>query len=167
MALSKRNLIEQKIVAANNLKFICAGWRVNSQKIVFTNGCFDILHRGHIEVLMQAAAQGHRLIVGVNTDASVKRLKGSSRPINQEYNRCLLLAALTVVDAVCLFDEDTPLELIKLVLPDVLVKGGDYTEATIVGATEVKNNGGNIVIVPTLDNYSTTNIIAQLSQDKA
>lgn len=161
MNQSKLQTIEQKIVNLKQLTFTTEGWRVKGHEVVFTNGCFDILHRGHIEVLMQAAEYGQKLVIGLNTDASVKRLKGTNRPINSEMDRALLLASLAYVDAVCLFDEDTPFNLINQIKPDVLVKGGDYSESTIVGADVVKQNGGQIIIIPTLGSYSTTRILEQ------
>ncbi|HLO37956.1 MAG TPA: adenylyltransferase/cytidyltransferase family protein, partial [Lacibacter sp.] len=134
--------IQQKILDGHLLQQELMRWRKFSKKIAFTNGCFDILHAGHIHSLMQAASFADVLIVGLNSDASTKRLKGDNRPVNNEQNRALLLASLAVVDAVVLFDENTPYELITSILPDVLVKGGDYTVDTIVGAKEVMENGG-------------------------
>ncbi len=139
-------------------------WRLQSKKIVFTNGVFDILHEGHIASLSEAASYGHVLIVGVNADASVKRLKGESRPVNNENSRALLLASLVMTDAVIIFEEDTPLNLITSILPDVMVKGGDYTIEQIVGAKEVIANGGEIKIVPILQGFSTTSIIERMKQ---
>ncbi len=137
-------------------------WRLLNKKIVFTNGVFDILHEGHIASLGEAALCGHVLIVGVNTDASVKRLKGQSRPVNKEGSRTLLLASLLMVDAVILFDQDTPLNLITTIMPDVLAKGGDYSIDQIVGAKEVMVNGGEVKIVPILEGFSTTGIIERM-----
>ncbi|MGQ0740034.1 MAG: D-glycero-beta-D-manno-heptose 1-phosphate adenylyltransferase, partial [Bacteroidota bacterium] len=131
------------------------------KKIAFTNGVFDILHRGHIYSLSQAAAEADYLIVGLNSDASVKRLKGESRPVNDQESRALTLASLLMVDAVVIFEEDTPLELIKAIMPDVLIKGGDYTVEQIAGAKEVMANGGKIVINPVLEGFSTTRIFEQ------
>lgn len=136
-----------------------AQWKLLSRKIAFTNGVFDILHQGHIFSLSHAAAEGDVLVVGLNADASVKRLKGDSRPINDQHSRAIVLAALVMVDAVVLFEEDTPLELITSIMPDVLVKGGDYTVEQIAGAKEVMANGGRVVINPILEGFSTTNII--------
>lgn len=133
-----------------------------SRKLVFTNGCFDILHRGHIEYLYQARNLGDALMVGVNTDNSVKRLKGEIRPINGEYDRMMLLASLYFVDYVVLFDEDTPLQLIKSVRPDILVKGGDYTRDTIVGADFVESTGGEVVVISFVEGYSTTKVINKM-----
>ncbi len=133
--------------------------KVKGRKIVFTNGCFDILHHGHLDLLAQAANEGHILIVGVNNDASVKRLKGNERPINNEADRSFQLASLLCVDAVCLFEEDTPLALIQLIQPQVLVKGGDYTKENIIGASEVEANGGRVAIIPFVEGYSTSKLI--------
>ena len=136
-----------------------AMWRLFKHKIVFTNGCFDILHRGHIEYLSQARDKGEILVIGLNSDASVKRIKGEGRPVQDETSRALVLASLRIVDAVVLFDEDTPYELIKIVKPDVLVKGGDYTDETIVGADIVRANGGEVVVIPIVEGYSTSKIL--------
>ncbi|MEY2917846.1 MAG: hypothetical protein RIS73_1560 [Bacteroidota bacterium] len=137
-------------------------WRLQSKKIVFTNGVFDILHEGHIASLSEAASHGNILIVGVNADASVKRLKGESRPVNSENSRALLLASLVMTDGVVIFEEDTPLNLITAIMPDVLVKGGDYTIETIIGAKEVIANGGEVIIAPILEGFSTTAIIEKM-----
>ncbi len=133
-----------------------------NKTIAFTNGCFDILHPGHIQILEQANNMADYLIVGVNTDASVERLKGPGRPIQPLTSRMVLLASLRAVDCVVSFSQDTPGELIEKILPDVLVKGGDYTIEQIVGAELVKQNGGRVEIVPTLQGFSTTNIAEQL-----
>jgi D-glycero-beta-D-manno-heptose 1-phosphate adenylyltransferase len=154
--------IPQKIYKLVELQRQAERWRLQKRRIVFTNGVFDILHEGHIASLSEAASFGHVLIVGVNADASVKRLKGDSRPVNNEHSRSLLLASLIMTDAVIIFEEDTPLELIKALLPDVLVKGGDYTLEQIVGAKEVMNNGGEVQIVPILEGFSTTGIIERM-----
>jgi len=132
------------------------------RSIVFTNGVFDILHPGHIFSLSQAAKEADFLIVGLNSDESVKRLKGQQRPINHQDSRALLLASLLMVDVVVIFEEDTPLQLINTIKPDVLVKGGDYTIEQIVGAKEVIEQGGRVVINPLVDGYSTTTIIEKL-----
>ena len=138
-----------------------AQWRLPGKKIAFTNGVFDMLHPGHIYSLSQAAKEADYLIVGLNSDASVKRLKGNTRPINNQDSRALLLASLVMVDAVVIFEEDTPLELIRAIMPDVLIKGGDYRVEQIAGAKEVIANGGRVVINPTLEGFSTTTIIEQ------
>ena len=132
--------------------------------IAFTNGCFDILHEGHIYSLSQAAREADFLIVGVNSDASTKRLKGEERPVNNQQSRALILASLIMVDAVVIFEEDTPLNLISTLLPDVLVKGGDYTLAQIVGAKEVMDNGGRVVINPIIEGFSTTGILEKIKK---
>ena len=134
------------------------------KSIAFTNGVFDILHPGHIFSLSQAAREADFLIVGVNSDDSVKRLKGKTRPINNQDSRALLLASLVMVDAVVVFEEDTPLELIKSIMPDVLVKGGDYTVEQIAGAKEVIANGGRVVINPMLEGFSSTGILLQIQK---
>ena len=159
--------IPDKIFTLNELKLQINRWRLIDKKIVFTNGVFDILHEGHIAALSEAALYGHILIVGINSDASVKRLKGQSRPVNNEGSRTLLMASLVMVDAVILFEEDTPLNLITALLPDVRVKGGDYTIEQIAGATEVIAHGGEVKIVPILEGFSTTGIIERMkSSDK-
>jgi rfaE bifunctional protein nucleotidyltransferase chain/domain len=145
------------------LQRLCNIWRMKGDRIVFTNGCFDILHRGHVEYLQEAASLGDRLVIGVNTDSSVKRLnKGSDRPINDEGSRAKVLAALRLVDAVVLFDQDTPLELIQAIGPDVLVKGGDWTEDQIVGAAHVRAHGGEVRSLKLVDGYSTTALVERI-----
>lgn len=139
-------------------------WKAAGKKIVFTNGCFDILHHGHLDLLARAADFGNILIVALNTDASVKKLKGEERPVNHEEDRLFQIASLLCVDAVCLFDEDTPEQFIQKITPDVLVKGGDYNINTIVGANHVMNNGGKVEIVPFVQGYSTTGLIANIKK---
>lgn len=158
--------IPDKIFTLNELNHQLNRWRLLNKKIVFTNGVFDILHEGHIASLGEAATYGHILIVGLNADASVKRLKGESRPVNNEGSRTLIMASLVMVDAVILFEEDTPLNLITAILPDVLVKGGDYTIDEIVGAKQVLANGGEVKIVPILEGFSTTGIIEKMKGTK-
>jgi D-beta-D-heptose 7-phosphate kinase/D-beta-D-heptose 1-phosphate adenosyltransferase len=138
--------------------------RLQSKTISFTNGCFDILHRGHIASLSDAAKESDFLIVGLNSDKSTKKLKGEGRPVNDQDARALLLASLVIVDAVVIFDEETPLELIKAIRPDVLVKGGDYTIEQIVGAKEVIANGGRVVINPIVQGFSTTGILEKITR---
>ena len=154
--------IQQKIFTRERLQHFLAAARVTGKTISFTNGCFDILHEGHIFSLSQAAKEADILVLGVNSDASTKRLKGPERPINNEHSRLLILASLLIVDAVVIFDEDTPLELINIVQPDVLVKGGDYTLEQIVGAKEVIASGGRVVINPIVQGFSTTGIIQKI-----
>jgi len=137
-------------------------WHFLGKKVAFTNGCFDILHEGHIFSLSSAAKEGDILVVAINSDQSVKKIKGRDRPVNNEHSRALLLAALVMVDAIILFDEETPRNLIASLLPDVLVKGGDYTEDQIAGAREVKANGGRVVINPIIKGFSTTAIIDKI-----
>jgi rfaE bifunctional protein nucleotidyltransferase chain/domain len=140
-----------------------AAWRREAGgKVVFTNGVFDLLHPGHIDVLLGARRRGAALVVGLNSDASVRRLKGPERPVRSESERAYVLAALAMVDAVVIFGEDTPLEAIRALRPDVLVKGGDYTEATIVGAPDVRSWGGDVAVIPLTPGQSTTSIIKKL-----
>ena len=156
--------IQNKLFDVVRLQHQIASWRNIGKTISFTNGCFDILHQGHIYSLSQAANEADYLIVAVNSDASVKRLgKGDNRPINNQESRALILASLVIVDAVIIFDEDTPQQLIAALLPDVLVKGGDYTIEQIAGAKEVMANGGRVVINKIIEGFSTTNIINKIS----
>jgi D-glycero-beta-D-manno-heptose 1-phosphate adenylyltransferase len=160
--LKRADLIPNKIVTTTQLMLQMAQWKFAGKKVAFTNGVFDLLHIGHIASLSQAAAEGDCLVVALNTDASVKRLKGETRPVNNQEARTLIMAAMVMVDAVVLFDEDTPFELITAILPDVIVKGGDYTIEQIVGAKEVIANGGRVVINPIVEGYSTTGIIQKM-----
>lgn len=154
--------LQTKILPRFDLKERVKEWKKAGQTVVFTNGCFDILHTGHIASLLQAAQQGDKLIVALNADSSVKKLKGDSRPINDENARSLLMAALCMVDAVTIFNEPTPLELIVEIQPDVLVKGGDYKVEEIAGAKEVLDWGGKVFITPIVEGFSTTNIIEKM-----
>lgn len=158
--------ISQKVFNNVELKEQLKRWELLGKKIVFTNGVFDILHHGHIDILSEAATFADILIVGVNSDASVKRLKGESRPVNPEASRALLLAALVIVDAVVIFEEDTPIELIKMIMPAVLVKGGDYTIDSIVGAKEVIADGGEVKIVSLREGYSSSAIIKKMGSNQ-
>jgi rfaE bifunctional protein nucleotidyltransferase chain/domain len=160
---NKLEFIQNKIYKLSELKLIVNQWKMLSKKVVFTNGCFDIIHRGHNTYLLEAAELGNKLIVAVNSDESVRKLKGSNRPIVDEYSRAFNLASHTYIDAVIIFDEDTPLNLINELQPDVLIKGGDYTLETIVGAKEVLSYGGQVEIIPFLDGYSTTNVIEKIN----
>ena len=138
-------------------------WRARQPgRVVFTNGVFDLLHPGHVDVLIGARARGDVLVVGLNSDASVKRLKGPDRPVRSEGERAYVLAALEAVDAVTLFEQDTPLQLVQLLQPDVIVKGGDYSPDTVVGANEVRARGGEVVIIPLTPGHSTTSTIDRL-----
>ena len=152
--------IERKIIGRNF--FSEKAHELHQQKIVFTNGCFDVLHFGHVRYLLEAKKLGDILVVGLNSDDSVRRLKGPSRPINGEKERAFVLAALSFVDYVVLFEEDTPENLIKSVRPDVLVKGGDYALDQIVGADFVTQNGGTVTTIPFVEGYSSSHIIEQL-----
>ena len=138
-------------------------WRERQAgRVVFTNGVFDLLHPGHLDVLRGARERGDALVVGINSDASVKRLKGPERPVRGEADRAYVLAGLETVDAVTVFEQDTPLELVKTIRPDVIVKGGDYAPETVVGAAEVRSWGGECVIIPLTPGQSTTSIIERL-----
>lgn len=154
--------INRKIVAQEF--FVQNEERLHQQKVVFTNGCFDILHRGHATYLAQARQMGDLLVVGLNSDASVRRLKGPERPVNDEQSRALLLAALEMVDYVVLFEEDTPYNLILKVKPDLLVKGGDYDIDNIVGADFVRQRGGEVRTIPFVQGFSSSSIIDHLKQ---
>jgi len=145
------------------IKFWLGYWRFQQKKIVFTNGCFDILHRGHIDYLAKAADLGDVLIIGLNTDESVSRIKGKGRPIQDQHSRAMILKALHFVDAVVLFNEDTPYDLIKFVKPDVLVKGSDYKPEDIVGYDVVKEKDGEIIAIDFLDGFSSSSIIQRIS----
>lgn len=154
--------IPEKIYSLPALLQEIKRWRIKNKKIVFTNGVFDILHEGHIASLSQAATYADILIVAVNSDASVKRLKGNSRPINNEHARALILASMIMTDGIIIFEEDTPLELIKAIMPEVLVKGGDYKIEQIAGAKEVIANGGEVIIADIIEGISTTGIIEKM-----
>jgi D-beta-D-heptose 7-phosphate kinase/D-beta-D-heptose 1-phosphate adenosyltransferase len=160
--MNQPQVIQLKIYSPKEIVFQVNRWKLLSKTISFTNGCFDILHPGHIASLSDAAREADLLVVGLNSDASAHRLKGAGRPVMDEQSRALMLSSLLMVDAVLIFDEDTPLELIELVKPDVLVKGGDYTIDEIVGAKEVIASGGRVVINPIVAGFSTTGIIDKI-----
>jgi D-beta-D-heptose 7-phosphate kinase / D-beta-D-heptose 1-phosphate adenosyltransferase len=153
--------LEEKVLPLERLLGRVAAWRSAGERVVFTNGCFDILHIGHVTLLEQARCKGDRLIVGLNSDSSVRRVKGPPRPVVGEGERAKILAALSAVDAVVLFDENTPLKLIEAIRPDVLVKGGDYTEENVVGAREVRAWGGRVELIPLVEGVSTTRLLAK------
>ncbi len=155
---------KDKILKLEKLKTLRAIWKQANEKVVFTNGCFDIVHLGHIDYLEKAAALGNRLIIGLNTDASVSKLKGPERPVNSEYARARMLAALAFVDAVVLFADDTPLHLIETLTPDILVKGNDYTVEQIVGAKHVLQHGGEVKTVDLVEGFSTTLLIEKIKK---
>jgi len=160
--MNKFQILQNKILNLDDLQSEIYKWRENNEKIIFTNGCFDLIHVGHIEYLAKAADLGNKLIVGLNTDDSVKRLKGENRPILDQKARAETLAALFFVDAVIFFDDDTPYQLIKAIQPDILVKGGDYKTDNIVGADIVKNYGGVVETIPLVQGYSTSKIIDKI-----
>lgn len=160
--MNKLDVIKSKIIDIDNIIPYLTYWKLKNKKVVFTNGCFDILHRGHVEYLAQASSVGDVLVIGLNSDSSVRSIKGENRPVQDEYARAILLASLNFVSAVILFNEDTPHELIKKVNPDVLVKGSDYKAEDIVGYDIVKANGGDVVTIDFIDGYSTTSIIEKL-----
>ena len=160
--MSHLNKINSKIFSLDDLKNQVNAWKQAGEEVVFTNGCFDIIHRGHIEVLAQTVNLGDKLIIGLNSDSSIQKLKGKNRPIIDEQARAILLASLEFVDAVVIFSEDTPLKLISALLPDVLAKGGDYEIDTIVGHEIVQQNGGKVKLVPFVDGFSSTTIIEKI-----
>ena len=162
--MSHLNKINSKIFSLDDLKNQVNAWKQAGEEVVFTNGCFDIIHRGHIEVLAQTADLGDRLIIGLNSDTSIQKLKGKNRPIIEEQSRAILLASLEFVDAVVIFSEDTPINLISTLLPDVLAKGGDYEIETIVGHEIVQQNGGKVKLVPFVDGFSSTTIIDKIKK---
>ena len=150
--------IKHKIHSWESVSDLRNQWKADKKKVVFTNGCFDLIHLGHIDYLSKAADLGDKLIIAVNSDSSVRKLKGNDRPLQDEFSRLMILSSLSFVDAVVLFEEETPFKLIGRLLPDILVKGGDYKSDEIVGADIVKENRGEVVIIPFLEGYSTTAI---------
>jgi D-beta-D-heptose 7-phosphate kinase/D-beta-D-heptose 1-phosphate adenosyltransferase len=160
--VNRSDLIPSKIVDAQEAVRMIRRWRLPGKKIAFTNGVFDILHPGHLYSLSAAAREADYLVVGLNSDTSVKRLKGPERPVNDEQSRALVLDSLVIVDAVVIFEEDTTLGLVKLLMPDVMVKGGDYKVHEIAGAREVQEAGGRVVINPILPEWSTTSLIQKI-----
>jgi len=161
----KKFSFKNKIVNRTEARSIVNTWQNNGSKVVFTNGCFDLVHRGHVEYLAKAAEKGDKLLLGLNSDASVKRLKGESRPIVDEDSRAVLLAAFEFIDLIVLFDEDTPYELIKTVQPDVLVKGADYKVEDIVGYDVVMQRGGAVETITFVEGFSTTNIVEKIAKE--
>ena len=162
MRVDLERALLDKISDLDTLKSKVAFWQSEGDKVVFTNGVFDLLHIGHITYMAKAANLGDKLIVGLNADSSVRRLKGESRPVNDQANRAALLAALFFIDGIVIFDEDTPLNLITTLLPDILVKGADYTIDNIVGAKEVIANGGEVKTIDLVEGYSSTSIIQRI-----
>lgn len=160
--MSTLTAIKSKIIDFSEIRDLVSNWKSEGKSIVFTNGCFDVLHFGHVSYLSEAKDLGDKMIIGLNSDASVRRLKGETRPVNGQLERATLLAALGFVDAVVIFEEDTPENLIKATHPDVLVKGGDYTIETIVGSDFVLSYGGIVKTIPLVENFSTTKILKRL-----
>lgn len=162
--MSFHNKLAEKFNTRESLQPLLRSWSEAGYKVVFTNGCFDILHRGHVEYLCHARDLGDKLVLGLNTDSSVRRLgKSPERPVNDEQTRATILAALECIDAIILFDEDTPYELIRFVQPDVLVKGNDYKAEDIVGYDIVSAKGGQVITIPLVQGFSTTKLIAKLT----
>jgi rfaE bifunctional protein nucleotidyltransferase chain/domain len=162
---SQLQLIQNKTVTLTEAVSLSLEWKKKGD-VVFTNGCFDILHIGHLHYLSSAADLGYKLIIGLNSDSSIAKLKGKDRPFIKESDRLLMLASLAFVDAVILFEEDTPIQLIESISPNVLVKGGDYTEENIVGNQIIKKNGGKVISLQFLEGYSTTNFIEKIKDGK-
>lgn len=155
-------MLVNKISDLASLKAKRAAWKNEGQKVVFTNGVFDLLHIGHVTYMAKAAELGDKLIIGLNSDNSVKRIKGEDRPVNDQNSRAVLLAALFFVDAIVIFGEDTPHQLITALLPDILVKGADYAIENIVGGKEVLANGGEVKTIDFVEGYSSTSIIQRI-----
>ncbi|MDP9080549.1 MAG: D-glycero-beta-D-manno-heptose 1-phosphate adenylyltransferase [Bacteroidota bacterium] len=164
MRIDLEKTLLDKIRPLADLKDLISTWQKEGKKVVFTNGVFDLLHLGHVTYLAKAAELGDKLIIGLNSDSSVKRIKGEDRPINDQSNRAALLAALFFVDAVVLFEEDTPFNLITSLMPNILVKGADYTIDNIVGAKEVIANGGEVKTITFVEGYSSTSIIKKIKE---
>ncbi|UKJ07558.1 D-glycero-beta-D-manno-heptose 1-phosphate adenylyltransferase [Solitalea lacus] len=162
--MTNNQYIASKVMLKEDLKRKIAIWQFLGEKVVFTNGCFDLLHLGHVDYLSKAADLGQHLVIGLNSDASTKGLKGPTRPIQDEHSRAMILASMGFVDAVVLFDESTPYELIKFLEPDVLVKGSDYTIDQIVGADVVLGKGGEVKTIDYIDGYSTSAIERKIKQ---
>ena len=161
----KLNKLKAKIFNIKDLAKIINEWRLNGDKIVFTNGCFDLIHLGHLEILARSADLGDKLIVGINSDMSIKKIKGNARPIIEEDSRAKQLAAIEFIDAVILFNEDTPYDLINILKPDVLTKGGDYKKNDIVGNQLINEEHGEVVIIPLTQGYSTTSILEKIKNE--
>mgnify|MGYP001258688259 FL=1 len=162
--MSNLSKINSKILSLENLNTQVNSWKTNGLKVVFTNGCFDLLHRGHIEVLSKAADLGDRLIVGMNSDTSIVKLKGEKRPVLDESSRSTIIASLSFVDAVVVFTEETPLNLIINLKPDILAKGGDYETSSIVGHDFIQKYGGEVILIPFIDGFSSTKIINNIKK---
>ena len=159
------NKLKAKIFHIEDLSQIIKEWRLDGNKIVFTNGCFDLIHLGHLEVLARSADLGDRLVVGINSDKSIKRIKGKSRPIIEEDSRAKQLAAIEFIDAVILFNEDTPHNLISFINPDIITKGGDYKKNDVVGNELMNKKSGEVVIIPLTQGFSTTSILEKIKNE--
>ena len=164
MKADLENILVNKIQTLPALDGMVKTWQKEGKKVVFTNGVFDLLHLGHITYLAKAAELGDKLIIGLNADSSVKRIKGESRPVNGQDSRAALLASFFFVDAVVIFEQDTPLDLITTLMPDVLIKGADYSIENIVGANEIIANGGQVKTITFVEGYSSTSIIKKIQQ---
>lgn len=164
--VDKNEKMRSKIVDREEALSMLSIWHYMGLKVVFTNGCFDVIHKGHVDYLSRASSLGERMIVGLNTDKSVSNLKGPSRPIQDERSRAEIVASMFFVDAVVMFDEETPYELINFLKPDILVKGSDYSIDNIIGADVVMANGGRVETMDFVDGYSTTNIINKIKNTK-
>ena len=162
--MSNLKSIKSKMYTLSDLKIQSDKWKENGDKVVFTNGCFDLVHRGHVEVLANTADLGDRLIIGLNSDSSIQELKGENRPIIDENSRAILLASLQFVDAIVLFSEETPRNLIETIVPNILAKGGDYKVREIVGHEVVLENGGEVILVPFIVGFSTSNIVDKIKK---
>lgn len=159
---NSEQILHDKIMTRHRLVFQVNEWKKTGCRIVFSNGCFDIVHAGHVQYLSQASSLGEKLVLGLNTDDSVRRLKGENRPVLDQNARLLLLASMFFVDAVCLFDEDTPFELIKAIVPDILVKGKDYKAEEVVGYDIVTSAGGRVETLDLVPGYSTSNVVDKI-----
>ena len=161
----KLNKLKSKILNINDLAKIINEWRLNGDKIVFTNGCFDLIHLGHLEILARSADLGDKLVVAINSDMSIKKIKGNLRPIIEEDSRAKQLAAIEFIDAVILFNEDTPHNLISSINPDIITKGGDYKKNDVIGKELMNKKAGEVVIIPLTQGYSTTSILEKIKNE--
>ena len=162
--MNNLNTLKSKIISSKLIADKVNIWKNNKQKIVFTNGCFDIIHLGHIELLAKSADLGNKLIIGINSDSSIKSLKGEARPVLGENSRAIIIAALNFVDAVVVFKEITPIAIIKKIQPEIIVKGGDYKEDDVVGKDFISKYGGKVIILPLTKGFSTTNILNNIEK---
>ena len=163
--MTNLKLLKNKIISSEIILNKVKAWKKNNQKIVFTNGCFDIIHLGHIELLAKASDLGDKLIIGINSDLSVKSLKGKERPVLDEKSRSIIIAALNFVDAVVVFEELTPLKIIKKIQPEIIVKGGDYNEDDVVGKNFISKYNGSVIILPLTKGFSSTSILNKIENE--